>query len=300
MNNIHRILQMFTGDVCLLEPRTLRLGGQLLHRKLLGEVFNGAKIHAELGVATPTQRREARESGIAVIPVLGVIEQRMHSAGTSIEEIEMAFDAAIASKRVDGIVFDVDSPGGGVIGLPEFAEKIRAHIGVKPIASISNGLMASAALWLGSAAKEVWAIRSGDTGSLGVYVLHIDESKALEDEGVVVTEFSAGKFKTEGAPWAPLTEEAAEFFQERVNEVYGWFVTAMAEFRGDTPANVRKGFGEGRLLGAKQAKAAKLVDRIGTFEEVVSRVAQLGSKPKGRRAAILREELALDSTPRVL
>ena len=47
--NIHRILQMFTGDVCLLEPRTLRLGGQILHRKLLGEVFTGAKIHAELG-----------------------------------------------------------------------------------------------------------------------------------------------------------------------------------------------------------------------------------------------------------
>ena len=296
MTNIHRILQMFTGAVRLLEPRTLRLGGQLLHRKLLGEVFNGAKIHAELGVATPTQRREARESGIAVIPILGVIEHRMQSLGTSVEEIDMAFDVAIASKRVDGIVFDVDSPGGGVTGLPELAEKIRAAGKIKPIATISNGMMASAALWLGSAAREVWAIRSGDTGSLGVFMLHIDESKALEDEGVVVTEFSAGKFKTEGAPWKPLSEEAAEFFQERVNEVYGWFVAAMAEFRGDTPANVRKGFGEGRLLGAKQAKAAKLVDRIGTFEEVVSRVAQLGSKPKGRRAAILREQMALDTT----
>lgn len=294
--NIHRILQMFTGDVCLLEPRTLLLGGRLLHRKLLGEVFTAAKIHAELGVATPTQRREARESGIAVIPVVGVIEQRMHSLGTSIEELEMAFDAAIASKRVDGIVFDVDSPGGGVTALPEFAEKIFTARGIKPIASISNGMMASAALWLGSAAREVWAIRSGDTGSLGVFMLHIDETKALEDEGVVVTEFSAGKFKTEGAPWKLLTEEAAEFFQARVDEVFGWFTTAMAQFKDVSVADVRKGFGEGRMLGAKQAKAAKLVDRIGTFEEVVSRVAQLGSKPKGRRAAILREELALDTT----
>jgi len=284
---MHRILQMFTGDVCLLEPRTLRLGGQLLYRKLLGEVFTGPKVHAELGVATPIQRREARESGIAVIPIVGVIEQRMHSLGTSVEEIEMMFDAAIASKRVDGIVFDVDSPGGGVTGVPELAERIFAARGIKPLASISNGMMASAALW----------IRSGDTGSLGVYALHIDETKAIEDEGIVVTEFSAGKYKTEGAPWAVLSEEAAEFFQERVNEVYGWFASAMAEFRGDTPANVRKGYGEGRMLGAKQAKAAKLVDRIGTFEEVVSRVAQLGSKPKGRRAAMLREEMALDSTP---
>ena len=298
--NINRILQMFTGDVCLLEPRTLRRGGRLLHRKLLGETFNGAKIHTELGVASPMQRREARESGIAVIPIIGVIEHRMHSLGTSVEETEMAFDAAIASKRVDGIVFDVDSPGGGVTGVPELADKIFAARGGKPIASISNGMMASAALWLGLAAREVSTIRSGDTGSLGVYMLHIDESKALEEEGVVVTEFSAGKFKTEGSPFAPLSEETAEFFQERVNEVYGWFVAAIAEFRGETPANARNGFGEGRMLGAKQAKAAKLVDRIGTFEEVVSRVAQLGSKPKGRRAAILREELALDTTLGVL
>ncbi len=297
--NIHRIMQMFTGDVCLLEPRTLRLGGQLLHRKLLGEMFTGARVHAELGVATPIQRREARESGIAVIPIVGVVEQRMHSLGTSVEEIEMMFDAAIASKRVDGIVFDVDSPGGGVTGVPELAERIFAARGIKPLASISNGMMASAALWLGSAAREVWGIRSGDTGSLGVYALHIDETKAIEDEGIVVTEFSAGKFKTEGAPWAVLSEEAAEFFQSRVDEVYGWFTVAMAEFRGDTPANVKKGYGEGRMLGAKQAKAAKLVDRVGTFEEVVSRVAQLGSKPKGRRAAMLREEVALDRDRRI-
>lgn len=291
---IDRLLQMFTGDVCLLEPRTLRLGGQLLHRKLLGEAFGGIQIHTELGVTTPTQRREATESGIAVIPILGVIEQRMHSLGTSVEEIGMAVDVALASKRVDGIVFDVDSPGGGVTGVPELAEKIYTARGVKPTASISNGMMGSAALWLGLAAQDVWAIQSGDTGSLGVYMLHIDESKALEDEGVVVTEFSAGRYKTEGAPWAPLSEEASEFFQSRVDEVYGWFVAAMAQFRADIPDNVMKGYGEGRMLGAKQAKVANLVDKIGTFEEVVSSVAQLGSKPKGRRAATLREEMALD------
>jgi len=295
---IDRLLQMFTSDVCLLEPRTLRLGGQLLHRKLLGEAFVGAQIHTELGVATSTQRRYASDSGIAVIPVVGVIEQRMQSLGTSTEEIGAMFDAAIASDRVDGIVLDVDSPGGGVTGVLELAEKIFAARGIKPIASISNGMMASAALWIGSAAREVWAIRSGDTGSLGVYMLHIDESNALKEEGVTVTEFSAGKYKTEGAPWVPLSEEAAEFFQGRVDEVYGWFVAAMSEFRGDTPANVRKGYGEGRMLGATQAKAANLVDKIGTFEAVVSRVAQLGAKPKGRRTAALREEMALDTATR--
>ena len=292
--SIHRLLQMFTGDVCLLEPQTLRLGGQLLHRKKLGEQFTGLQVHQELGVATPTQRRDARETGIAVIPVLGVIQRRMHSAGTSVEEIEMLFDSAMASKRVDGIVFDVDSPGGGVPGIPELAQKIFEARGEKPMVSISNGMMASGALWIGSATKQVFSMGSSETGSLGVFQLHIDESKALEDDGVVVTEFSAGKFKTEGAPWAPLSEDSKEFFQMRVNEVFDWFTKAMATFRGETQANARTGFGQGRVLSAKAAVKANLVDKIGSFEQAVSRVATLGSKPKGRRAAALRAEMALD------
>ncbi len=298
--SIHRLLQTFTGDVCLLEPRTLRLGGQLLHRKLLGERFTGVQVHEALGVATPTQRRDARETGIAVIPVLGVIQRRMHSAGTSVEEIEMAFDVAIASRRVDGIVFDMDSPGGGVPGVPEFAEKIFNARGIKPMVSISNGMMTSGALWIGSAVKQVFSMRSSETGSLGVFQLHIDESKALEEDGVVVTEFSAGKFKTEGAPWAPLSEDSKEFFQSRVNEVFDWFIKAMATFRGETQTNARKGFGEGRVLSAEAAMKANLVDKIGNFEDAVSRVANLGSKPKGRRAAALRAEMALDSADGII
>ncbi len=299
--SIHRLLRMFTGDVCVLEPQTLRLGGQLLHRKLLGERFTGPQVHEALGVASPTQRREARETGIAVIPILGVIQHRMHSAGTSIEEVEMAFDASMASRRVDGVVFDIESPGGGVPGLPEFADKVFNARGIKPILSISNGLMASGALRVGSAAEEVWSIRSSESGSLGVFYLHIDESKSLEQDGVVVTEFSAGKFKTDGAPWAgPLSEETKEFLMARVDEAYGWFVKDMARFKGDTPANVRAGYGEGRVLSAEQALKANLVGKIGSFEQVVSRAANLGSKPKGRRAAALRAEMALDSADGII
>ena len=54
-----------------------------------------------------------------------------------------------------------------------------------------------------------------------------------------------------------------------------------------------------RCLPKEDVPLAEAAGRV-LAEEVVSRVAQLGSKPKGRRAAILREELALDTTLGVL
>ncbi|KKM68047.1 hypothetical protein LCGC14_1464820, partial [marine sediment metagenome] len=251
-------------------------------------------------VATRAQVKTYKTVKMSLTSAHRSLQNRMHSAGTSVEEIGMMFDASMASSRVDGIVFDVDSPGGGVPGLPELADKVFNGRGVKPMATISNGLMASAALWLGSAADEVWSLRSSETGSLGVFHLHLDESKALEQDGVVVTEFSAGRFKTEGAPWGPLSEEAKEFLTARVDEAYGWFVSAMAQFKGVSPASVRSGFGEGRVLGADAALKANLIDKIGSFEQVVSRVAKLGSKPKGRRAAALRAEMALDNADGII
>ena len=47
----------------------------------------------------------------------------------------------------------------------------------------------------------------GTVGSVGVFALHIDESKALEAEGYKVTCISAGKFKTEFAHQQPPQQQ---------------------------------------------------------------------------------------------
>ena len=49
----------------------------------------------------------------------------------------------------------VDSPGGNVLGVPEWGAAIAAVADVKPIVSVSDGIMMSAG-WGGSAANTVW------------------------------------------------------------------------------------------------------------------------------------------------
>jgi signal peptide peptidase SppA len=250
-----------------------------------GASFSGHELHAELNVAAPRpQRTTGSERVIQVIPIVGVIANRAQSMGVGADEIGAMVDAAVANPRVDAIVLDIDSPGGTVTGVPELAAKVFAARGVKPVVAVANGLMASAAYWIGSAASEVVASPSSEVGSIGVIAMHEDWSAAMEQEGVKVTEFSAGKYKTEGAPWKPLGEEAETRFTERVAEVYAWFVRDVAAHRGDTPAAVRAGYGEGRVLSAKEAKAVNLIDRIATMEETIMRLAVGKSPRSGMRA----------------
>src|SRR5690606_31092181 len=111
---------------------------------------------------------------------------------------------------------------------------------------------ASASYWLAAAAGEVWVIPSGEgVGSIGVWTAHEDWTRYLEQEGITITEITAGTYKTESAPWKPLTPEAKAFLKARVDEIYAWFVADVATDRGSTPAEVRAGYGEGRVLTAK-------------------------------------------------
>jgi signal peptide peptidase SppA len=279
----------------LLEHDTLVKLAQIFQRKLGGEAFDGAELHAEMGAATPAQRdKAAAPTTVAVIPIHGMIAQHPMSMGSSTDEIGAQLAAALNNPRVDAILLDIDSPGGTVDGVPELGAKIAAVRGIKPITAFANSFIASAAYWLASQADEVVVTPSGQVGSIGVYMLHEDWSQKLANEGVKIRAISAGKYKLEGSKWEPLDPEAEAFIQQRVDEVYGWFVKAVASGRRDTQTNVRNGYGEGRMLGAAQAVKANLADRVGTFDEALAGLAKRVTPRTGPRADLLLRRLELD------
>jgi len=297
MKQIPQLVHALASQPLALEERTLYTLLDVFRRKLLGASFSGEDLHAETGIIAPTSRKPNRTpTAVAVIPIWGVISHHPQSLGTSVDQIGQAFDAAMASQQVDGILLDIDSPGGMVEGVPELAAKIRGARGVKPVTALANGMMASAAYWIGSAASEVVAIPSATgLGSIGVYRLHEDWSQNLEQAGIKITAISAGRYKTEGAPWGSLAPETEAFYRSEVEAVYNWFVRDVANQRGDSQVSVRNGYGEGRMVRAEPAVKAGLADRVSTWEEAVTR---LGAKAermgRGPRADLLARRLALD------
>jgi len=247
----------------------------------------------------PNAGRGQMQTGvIAVIPIHGMITQRgggifeMLFGGTSAEAIGANLALAVGSKDVRGIILDIDSPGGTVGGVAELADQVHAARQQKPIVAISNTLMASAAYWIGSQADRIIATPSSQTGSIGVYAVHLDYSKALEADGITPTIISAGKYKTEANEYSPLTEEAKAAWQGQIDAYYDLFVGAVARGRGRSAKTVRDGFGEGRVLTAEAAVAEHLADEVGTMDRAVAMVTGMASRRASAMAAALRLNLS--------
>ena len=218
-------------------------------------------------------------SGIAVLPLYGVVTQRGNMVddisgpgSTSTQQFTSALRQVLADDTVGQILIDIDSPGGSVYGVAELASEIVKARSQKPVVAVANSLAASAAYWIGCSASEFYVTPGGEVGSIGVWQAHFDYSKALEEEGVKTTLISAGKFKVEGNPYVPLDPEAQAFMQSRVDDYYNAFIQAVAVGRGVTVDVVRSGMGEGRVLGADAALTQRMVDGIASFDDVLARM----------------------------
>lgn len=223
--------------------------------------------------------RLSTTGGVAVIPLRGMITPRgsflsvLFGGGGGLEAFRSAFREALASDEVGSILLDIDSPGGSTDLCDETAAEIRAARGTKPITAIANTDAASAAYYIASQADEVVVTPSGEVGSIGVFMLHWDESALNEQIGIEPTYISAGRYKIEGNPDEPLSDEAKAAFQQTVDEFYEMFVAAVAAGRGVDPEAVRSGFGEGRMVTAERAVALGMADRVATYEQTVQRLA---------------------------
>lgn len=238
---------------------------------------------------------------VAVIPIRGIISRRpglftQIFGGSSVTGLTSMIRSAVSDSGVSAIILDVDSPGGAVEGVPELADEIRAARAKKKIVAVANGIAASAAYWLASQANEVAITPSGQLGAIGIFAIHEDVSRALDMEGVKISLISSGKYKTDGNSYEPLSTSARSDMQQKCDAFYSMFANAVARGRGADPSTVRSGFGEGRLVLAKDAVRLGMADRIATLDETVAAIFSRQSKSArayGRSVDLLSRELDL-------
>jgi signal peptide peptidase SppA len=293
------LLAEFLSTPWALQPERLAAFAGIMHRWSAG---GHASDDVLASIAADREARDARRAaaatpgtgGIAVLPLYGVVTQRGNMAddvsgpgSMSVQQFTGALRSALADPTVGQILIDIDSPGGSVYGVQELATEMMAARASKPIVAIANSLCASAAYWIGCCASELYVTPGGEVGSIGVWQAHQDCSEAMAEAGVKTTLISAGKYKTEGNPYAPLDADAQAFLQSRVDDYYQAFSKGVAKARGVGIDAVRNGMGQGRVLGADAALAEHMVDGIATFDEVVKKM-QKSAKTAGRPAGVSR------------
>lgn len=280
------VLNAFLRTPWAILPEQLAVLEEIVLRHVAGEKLSAEEIHARTaGAARPA---EARRGAVAVLPVFGTIVPRADlltevSGATSAERLGRRFDELMQDPQVDAVVLDVNSPGGQVWGVQELSQQIFEARGAKPVIAVAQHLMASAAYWIGSAADEIVMTPSAEAGAIGVFAVHQDLSVQLANRGIRTSLISAGRYKVEGNPFEPLGEEARAAIQASVNENYAAFVGSVARNRGVGAEQVRAGFGEGRLVSARQAVEMGMADRIGSVDQVVRELLS-GYRPAARQA----------------
>ena len=141
----------------------------------------------------PARRSEERtEDAIAILPVSGPITYHPSIfselfGGTTIKQLMRDLQFAMNEPRVKTILMPINSGGGTVTGVPEFAAALRAARSKKPIVALVDAFAASAAYYIAASASEIIAVPSAEIGGLGVYALHLDFSEELKRMGVKPT-----------------------------------------------------------------------------------------------------------------
>ena len=239
---------------------------------VLGERVNWP----ESDLAVPSiQKRPSIDApvGIAVIPVVGSLVRRTvgldpASGFTSYAEIAGMVDAALSDPSVEGLVLDIDSPGGEAGGVFELGDRIRAADAVKPVWAVAADSAFSAAYAIGCSASRLMVSRTGGVGSIGVIAMHVDQTARDAQQGYRYTPVTAGGHKNDFSPHEKLGPEAHARLQAEVDRLYSMFVDHVAAMRRLDSDAVRAT--EAGIYFGMDAVTAGLADAVGSLDAVLA------------------------------
>jgi signal peptide peptidase SppA len=276
MKDYSYVIGKVTSQPWMITPEALKLMLDILDAHVSGTI-----THDEIRMRLQDIDRRgsgshaSRAKNIGVLGITGPIFPKANlmtelSGGTTLSQFQSDFRSMMDDDSIGAILLDVDSPGGLSEGIEEMASEIREARDRKPVYAIANAAANSAAYYLASQAGQVFATPSAQVGSVGTYLVHTDESRRDEMQGIKETVIHAGRFKA--VSQQPLTPEGASYLQDFVDSVNDDFISAVAAGRRTTEDDVRQNYGEGGIVTAKTAITKGMIDGIGTYEQVLNHI----------------------------
>jgi len=206
------------------------------------------------------------------------------------------------SNSVKAILLNIDSPGGGVAVSQEIYTEIKRLRDKKDKVVIAylSSTGASGAYYVACAANKIVANPGTIVGSIGVIAEWVNYADLMQWAKLKDIVFKTGEFKDTGSPSRALTENEKKYFQGLIDDMYVQFVEAVASGRKLDLPEVRS-LADGRVFTGRDAKARKLIDEIGNFQDAVdltAKLAGISGKPRlirlSRRRVTLLDVLTTD------
>lgn len=220
-------------------------------------------------------------NGVAIIPIEGTLTRSWgldpSSGFTGYDGIKTKFVSAMEDEDVSAIMLDIDSPGGAVAGLFDLCDLMYAYRqdSDKIVGAIANEQACSAAFALFTCATPGYRFvpRTGDIGSVGVLMMYTNVEKALQQDGVDVTIFRAGKMKARMNPYEQIPKEIVDKVNEELEEIRTLFIDTAARNLarpGDDVSTLKKTIREteGLTYIGSSARAVGLADEVGSEDQL--------------------------------
>jgi protease-4 len=217
------------------------------------------------------------------------------------KQIEQAAD----DSHVKAIVVRINSPGGSITASDDLYRKLielrdgtpKKKHDPRPLIVSMGSLAASGGYYVAMPGQSVLAERTTLTGSIGVYTSFPNVKELANKHGVTLTTIKQGEIKDSGSPFAKMTDQERQVWQDMVDDAYQRFVQVVEKGRpmlaggkllepltltpiqagpaflrdkeDKSKAPYRRYLADGGVWTADNALKYKLVDKIGTLDDAV-------------------------------
>ena len=264
------------------------------HGGVVAGLMNGLEASAESGDSTEqlnalpyalgsgSQKKysvydDAPQGSIAIIPVRGpLMKDDQEDCGyfsAGMDTLASRIREADRHENISSLILYIDSPGGTVDGTQAFADTIKAAS--KPVVAFIDGIMASAALWIGSSADHIIAQNSTtEIGSIGVMIQFADMRAKWESEGIKFHRIMADQSSDKNKDFIDALDGDYQGIKtQQLNPLADIFISAVKSNR---PAADNSVF-TGKVYLAEDALKLGLIDAIGSMNDALLKAAELSA-----------------------
>ncbi len=232
-----------------------------------------------LEALSPAKKKESKEPKIAVIYVIGGIASGkggvnplMGGSSVGSETIVKAIQDAEKNPTVKAIVLRIDSPGGSALASDMIWRATKTC--TKPVVASMGDVAASGGYYVAMAGKKIFAEPGTVTGSIGVFGLKIVTGGLEEMAGMKTFVISKGKNSGVNSSTFAWSESERKAMTATIEEIYDQFIDKGLEGRKAAGVDMDRArllsLAGGRVWTGRQAKAAGLVDELGTIDDAIA------------------------------
>jgi protease-4 len=221
---------------------------------------------------------------VAVLRLRGpVVDRGPDSRGREMiaaDRVVPVIDRLRDSDAVRGVLITVDSGGGSALASERIHRAVQRLQEAKPVVALFEGVSASGGYYLAVPARTIFVQPGTITGSIGVIGMRLLAGRVLERFGVHGTTLRSAPSADLRFARRALTPGERGRLEGMIARYYDLFLRRVAGGR-RRPVRVIEPVAGGRIWTGRAARDHGLVDRLGGFEDALSRLYEhLGIQPR--------------------